>query len=96
MDIVANFPTCVRVHQIYVLMVRKKESYHALAISVLTLFFLVISFTEQICIETFSSEGYICRETPDLSNSLVVKGVMGDPGFLSDFLQTFIEQQLVS
>ena len=59
-------------------------------------FFLVISFTEQICIETFSSEGYICRETPDLSNSLVVKGVMGDPGFLSDFLQTFIEQQLVS
>ena len=54
-------------------------------------------FSDNVCVSTLSADGFICREAPSASTSIVISFTgNNDVGFLNDLIQGFIEIQLVS
>ena len=49
-----------------------------------------------LCVDTIPSGGYECVPRPNVTSVLIVSGLKNDPGFLDDFLQSYLEKLLVS
>ena len=60
---------------------------------VLTDFFIIAA---ALCVDTIPSGGYECVPRPNVTSVLIVSGLKNDPGFLDDFLQSYLEKLLVS